>query len=79
MDRELYWSTSEDGKTWAADQKWWAWVVPTQVSNMWKNKLVSVFNYHPEEMLTKNNSMLFKLSIWKNMDKSLKGNLFSFH
>ncbi len=45
--RELYWSTSEDGKTWTADQKMAGMGGHYQVSNMWKNKLVSVFNYHP--------------------------------
>jgi hypothetical protein len=45
--RELYWSTSVDGKTWTADQKMVGMGGHYQVSNMWKNKLVSVFNYHP--------------------------------
>ena len=45
--RELYWSTSANGKTWRADQKMAGMGGHYQVSNVWKNKLVSVFNYHP--------------------------------
>ncbi len=45
--RELYWSTSADGKTWAPDQKLAGMGGHYQITNVWKNKLVSVFNYHP--------------------------------
>jgi hypothetical protein len=45
--RELYWSTSADGKTWAPDQKLAGLGGHYQVTNMYKGKLVSVFNYHP--------------------------------
>lgn len=45
--RELYWSTSNDGKTWTPDQKLAGMGGHYQVSNQWKNKVVSVFNYHP--------------------------------
>ena len=45
--RELYWSTSANGKSWTADQKMAGMGGHYQVSNVWKNKLVSVFNYHP--------------------------------
>ncbi|MCX6328547.1 MAG: glycosyl hydrolase family 28 protein [Bacteroidia bacterium] len=45
--RELYWSTSPDGKTWAPDQKLAGLGGHYQVTNMYGNKLVSVFNYHP--------------------------------
>jgi hypothetical protein len=45
--RELYWSTSPDGKTWAPDQKLAGLGGHYQVTNMYKGKLVSVFNYHP--------------------------------
>lgn len=45
--RELYWSTSPDGKTWAPDQKLAGMGGHYQVSNFDGKKLVSVFNYHP--------------------------------
>jgi len=46
--RELYWKTSRDGKTWSADHKLSGMGGHYQVSNMYGNKLVSVFNYHPD-------------------------------
>jgi len=45
--RELYWSTSVDGKNWNPDQKLAGMGGHYQVTNMHGNKLVSVFNYHP--------------------------------
>ena len=45
--RELYWSTSPDGKYWAPDQKLAGMGGHYQVSNRIGNKMVSVFNYHP--------------------------------
>ncbi len=45
--RELYWSASPDGRTWQPDQKLSGMGGHYQVSNVWKGKLVSVFNYHP--------------------------------
>ena len=45
--RELYWSTSADGKIWAPDQKLAGMGGHYQVTNMLGRKLVSVFNYHP--------------------------------
>ena len=45
--RELYWSTSKDGKTWAPDQKLAGMGGHYQVTNMLGRRLVSVFNYHP--------------------------------
>jgi len=45
--RELYWSTSPDGKSWSPDQKLAGMGGHYQVTNMVGNKLVSVFNYHP--------------------------------
>ncbi|MES1224868.1 MAG: BNR-4 repeat-containing protein, partial [Bacteroidota bacterium] len=45
--RELYWSTSPDGKQWSPDQKLAGMGGHYQVSNVWKNKIVSIFNYHP--------------------------------
>ncbi|MCK9641592.1 MAG: BNR repeat-containing protein [Prolixibacteraceae bacterium] len=45
--RELYWTTSPDGKYWAPDQKLAGMGGHYQVSNRIGNKMVSVFNYHP--------------------------------
>jgi hypothetical protein len=45
--RELYWSKSPDGKQWQPEQKLAGMGGHYQVSNVWKNKLVSIFNYHP--------------------------------
>lgn len=45
--RELYWTKSDDGKTWPPEQKLAGMGGHYQVSNTWKNKVVTVFNYHP--------------------------------
>jgi hypothetical protein len=45
--RELYWSTSNDGLSWKADQKLSGMGGHYQLSNVWEDKLVTVFNYHP--------------------------------
>jgi len=45
--RELYWSTSTDGVKWEPEQKLAGMGGHYQVTNMYGNKLVSVFNYHP--------------------------------
>ncbi len=45
--RELYWSTSKDGRQWHPDQKLAGMGGHYQVSNMHNGKLYTVFNYHP--------------------------------
>ena len=45
--RELYWTTSNDGSNWQPDQKLAGMGGHYQVSARWKNKVVTVFNYHP--------------------------------
>lgn len=45
--RELYWSTSPDGKQWSPDQKLAGMGGHYQLSAVHGNKLVTVFNYHP--------------------------------
>ncbi|MEJ7768754.1 MAG: BNR-4 repeat-containing protein [Chitinophagaceae bacterium] len=45
--RELYWSTSVDGKLWQPDQKLAGMGGHYQVSNYSNGKLSTVFNYHP--------------------------------
>jgi hypothetical protein len=46
--RELYWSTSSDGTNWSDDQKLAGIEGHYQLSNVWKDKIVTVFNYHPD-------------------------------
>ena len=57
--RELYWSTSEDGKTWQPDQKLSGMGGHYQLSNVWKDKLVTVFNYHPGGDVNKRTNVYF--------------------
>src|SRR5512133_1428309 len=45
--RELYWSTSKDGKSWSADQKLAGMGGHYQVTNVRGSRIVSAFNYHP--------------------------------
>ena len=45
--RELYFSASPDGQTWAPAQKLAGMGGHYQLTNMYQGKLVSVFNYHP--------------------------------
>jgi len=45
--RELYWTTSADGKTWAPEQKLAGMGGHYGLSGISGNKVVSVFNYHP--------------------------------
>jgi hypothetical protein len=45
--RELYFSTSADGSSWAPHQKLAGMGGHYQLTNQHDNKLVSVFNYHP--------------------------------
>ncbi len=45
--RELYWTRSSDGITWETEKKLSGMGGHYQLSNVWKEKLVSVFNYHP--------------------------------
>lgn len=46
--RELYWATSTDGKSWTEDQKLAGISGHYQLSAVHGNKLVTVFNYHPQ-------------------------------
>jgi len=71
--RELYWSTSPDGKTWAPDQKLAGLGGHYQVTNVRNGKLVSVFNYHPGGDVNKRTNVYAVQSddmgkTWKTMD-----------
>jgi hypothetical protein len=57
--RELYWSTSADGKNWTPDQKLAGMGGHYQVSNMLGNKIVSAFNYHPGGDVDKRTNLYF--------------------
>lgn len=46
--RELYWTTSKDGKIWLPDQKLAGIEGHYQISNVIGNKIVTAFNYHPQ-------------------------------
>jgi hypothetical protein len=74
--RELYWSTSPDGKTWAPDQKLAGIGGHYQITNVWKNKLVSVFNYHPSGDVNKRTNIYLAQTedfgkTWKTIDEKL--------
>ncbi len=71
--RELYWSTSVDGKTWQPDQKLAGMGGHYQVSNKWNNKIVSVFNYHPGGNVDKRTNLYLVQTTdmgktWTNID-----------
>ncbi len=71
--RELYWTTSPDGKTWAPDQKLAGMGGHYQVTNVRNGKLVSVFNYHPGGDVNKRTNVYAVQSddlgkTWKTMD-----------
>jgi hypothetical protein len=71
--RELYWSASVDGKTWAPDQKLAGMGGHYQITNVWKDKLVSVFNYHPGGDVNKRTNIYLAQTddrgkTWKTID-----------
>ncbi|HLP74704.1 MAG TPA: glycosyl hydrolase family 28 protein [Bacteroidales bacterium] len=70
--RELYWSTSPDGRTWTPDQKLAGLGGHYQVTNMLGNKLISVFNYHPGGNVDKRTNIYAVMTedlgkTWKNI------------
>jgi hypothetical protein len=71
--RELYWSSSADGKTWAPDQKLAGMGGHYQISNVRGNKIVSVFNYHPGGDVNKRTNIYLAQTedlgkTWKTID-----------
>lgn len=83
--RELYWSTSSDGKTWAPHQKLAGMGGHYQVTNMFGKKLVSVFNYHPGGDVDKRTNLYAVLTedlgkTWTTIDgKTIKPPLTDVH
>lgn len=57
--RELYWSSSSDGRNWTPDKKLAGMGGHYQVSNMLGNKIVSAFNYHPGSNVDKRTNLYF--------------------
>ena len=71
--RELYWTTSPDGKMWSPDQKLAGMAGHYQLSNIRENKLVTVFNYHPGGDVNKRTNLYMLQSddlgkSWKTID-----------
>ncbi len=71
--RELYWSTSADGKTWAPDQKLAGMGGHYQTTNVRNGKLVSAFNYHPGGNVDKRTNLYVVMTddngkTWKTAD-----------
>lgn len=74
--RELYWSTSVDGKTWTTDQKLAGMGGHYQTTNVWNGKLYSVFNYHPGGNVDKRTNLYLAQTddngkTWKTVDGKL--------
>ena len=71
--RELYWSTSTDGRSWSDAQKLAGLGGHYQVSNRWKDKIVTVFNYHPQGNVDKRTNIYLVQSTdlgktWTNVE-----------
>lgn len=70
--RELYWTTSTDGRTWLPEKKLAGMGGHYQVSNVWGKKIVSTFNYHPGGNVDKRTNLYFVQTedlgkTWKNI------------
>ena len=76
--RELYWSTSWDGRTWAPDQKLSGMGGHYQLSNKTGERLVTVFNYHPGGNVDKRTNIYLLQSTdlgksWQNIEGQTLG------
>ena len=74
--RELYFSTSPDGKTWTDGVKIAAIGGHFQVSGVYGNKVVTVFNYHPGDSIDKRTNLYLLQSedmgnTWKSIDNEI--------
>jgi hypothetical protein len=74
--RELYWSSSTDGKTWVTSQKLASMGGHFQVSDISGNKLVTVFNYHPNGNTDKRTNLYLLQTddmgkTWKSIDNKI--------
>lgn len=59
FNRELYWQTSADGKTWIADRKLAGFGGHYQVSGVCGTKVASFFNYHPNGDVDKRSNLYY--------------------
>lgn len=71
--RELYWTTSTDGKVWQPHQKLAGMGGHYQVSNTWNGKVFTVFNFHPGGNVDKRTNIYLLQTddmgkTWKTMD-----------
>ncbi|MCJ7447665.1 MAG: BNR repeat-containing protein [Bacteroidales bacterium] len=74
--RELYWSSSTDGKTWITSQKLADMGGHFQVSNVFGNRLVTIFNYHPLGNTDKRTNLYLLQTedmgkTWKSVDNKI--------
>jgi hypothetical protein len=74
--RDLFWSSSADGKTWTTGQKLVEMGGEYQVSNIYGNKLVTVFSYFPEGVLDKRTNLYLLQSddigkTWKTINNKV--------
>jgi hypothetical protein len=74
--REIFWTSSTDGKTWAPSQKLTEMRGNFQVTNVYGNKLVSVFSYFPEGNLDKRTNLYLVQTkdlgkTWKTIDNKI--------
>jgi len=70
--RELYWSTSPDGRTWAADQKFAGIGGHYQTSHQIGRRVITAFNMHPGGVVDKRTNLYFLQTddfgrTWKNV------------
>jgi hypothetical protein len=70
--RELYWSTSPDGRNWAPDQKFAGLEGHYQTSHQIGNRVITAFNRHPEHKPDKRTDLYFMQTddmgaTWKNV------------
>lgn len=71
--RELYWTTSVDGRLWTPEQKLAGMGGHYQVSNNRNGRIISVFNYHPGGNVDKRTNLYLVQSTdmgktWKSME-----------
>lgn len=71
--RELYWSTSPDGRTWAPDQKFAGIEGHYQTSHQIGNLIITAFNRHPDHKPDKRTDLYYIQTddlgkTWKNVE-----------
>jgi hypothetical protein len=74
--RELYFSSSSDGKTWAEEQELVGFGGHYQVTNIYGNRLMTAFNYHPGGDADKRTNLYLLQTedmgkTWKSIDNKI--------